>query len=162
MTTTPTPSAETPSGPLDGVSVLSSCRDAARVAEALGLPASQGQPTLGARYVIVVPDAASLELVTGADERGFTVVASVAWRLPAALVARLANLPVPMLVGLPNRSALEAAISRGNTNEMRQTIGRWTVAESYFARPAASSPRAFELSSTYAMPAASTNGHKES
>lgn len=120
---------------LDGVSVLASCRDAEVVARALGLPLATGQPAYGNRYVVVVADADGIELATGGDERGYVVVAAVAWRLPAPLVARLASLTVPMAVGLPDAAALAAAVERGNTQQMRSTIARWVVIESYFARP---------------------------
>lgn len=135
-TSPPAPSGPPLPGVLDGLSVLASCRDAEAVARSLGLPLAAGQPAYGKRYVVVVSDAVGIELVTTAEERGYAVAATVAWRLPAALVARLASLSVPVVVGLPNATALSEAIGRGNTEQMRSTIARWVVIESYFARPA--------------------------
>lgn len=141
-------------GGLEGVSVLASCRDAEMVARALGLPLAAAQPVYGHRYVVVAADAEGIELVTGADEGGYTVVAAVAWRLPAPLVARLASLSVPMVVGLPDVAALAAAAERGNTEQMRSTIARWVVIESYFARPGARGSRTRALTTGSEPPSA--------
>jgi len=146
------PGGPTPPGSLDGLSVLASCRDAEMVSRSLGLPLAVGQPAYGKRYVVVVSDAGGIELVTTAEERGYVVAATVAWCLPAALVARLASLSVPVVVGLPNTTALSEAIRRGNTEQMRSTIARWVVIESYFARPATRGSQTRALTAT--VPAA--------
>lgn len=130
---------------LDNVSVLSSCQPAAQVARSCGLELAIGQPVFGGRYIVVVPDASGLDLVTRAEEQGFTVVATVAWRLPAAIVGRLAALSAPVVVGMPTRQALQTAIVRGNTDQMREAIARWSAVESYFSRPAAHNPRPYAL-----------------
>lgn len=132
--------------------MVRSCPAADTVAASLNLPTC-GLPVFGGRYIVVVPDAAGLELVSSADERGYSVVASVAWRLSSPLVARLAAIAVPVIVGLPSPKALDDAIERGNTESMRSTIARWVVAESYFARPPAISPKPYALTAPAASPA---------
>ena len=130
---------------LDGVSVLGSCHAAAGVARQAGLGLAVGQPERSGRYVVVVPDASGLELVDSAEDRGFVIVATVAWRLRATLVSRLAAMAVPVVVGLPTRQALIEAIVRNNTDEMRRSIARWMAVESHLDRPAVTPARPHAL-----------------
>lgn len=126
---------------MDEIAVLSTCPAAQTVAEAMGCPLAS-EVSLGGRYVIVADNSAAVSAVEamagdspGTEAGTEDLVAVVAWRLPATLIARLARTSVPVLVGLPSQWDLSVAMEGNNAERLAEEVTAWANAESYLRRP---------------------------
>ena len=115
--------------------VLGSGPGAEKTAEALGLELDNLPSPGEASYVAVLEGPGAWAGYQSLVEAGVVTLALVAWKVPSAVLARLAPDAPPIVVGVPDPWQLQAALERGNAPEMIAALERQARLEGYLNEP---------------------------
>jgi len=117
--------------------VLGTGPGAVKTASALGLQMDATPSPDEASYIAVLEGESAFSTLKSLVESGTIPIAIVALSVPSAILVRMAKEAPPIVVGVPDTWKLQAALERGNSQELIDLLERQARIEHYLVTPGA-------------------------